>query len=55
MQKTILIHNPNCSKSRNAKNILYEAGIDFVTIDYLEVGIDEKILKNYRHCSISHI
>ena len=44
MQKTILIHNPRCSKSREAKKILEELGIDFVTIDYLRDGLKEKLL-----------
>ena len=45
MQKTILIQNPNCSKSRSAKDLLCEAGIEFDIIDYIKEGIDEKILK----------
>ena len=45
MQKTILIHNPHCSKSRNAKDILLEAGIEFVTVDYINEGLKEKLLK----------
>lgn len=45
MQKTILIHNPNCSKSRSAKDILLEAGIEFVTLDYVNEGLKEKMLK----------
>lgn len=44
MQRSILIHNPRCSKSRSAKKILEERGVEFVTIDYLESGIDEKLL-----------
>ena len=45
MQKTILIHNPNCSKSRSAQDILLEAGIEFVTLDYVNEGLKEKLLK----------
>lgn len=45
MQKTILIHNPNCSKSRSAKDILSVAGMEFVTLDYLHEGLSEKLLK----------
>ncbi len=46
MKKALLIHNPRCSKSRNAKEILTECGIDFETIDYLKEGLSEKLLKN---------
>lgn len=44
MQKTILIHNPRCSKSREAKEILEESGVQFETIDYLKDGLKEKLL-----------
>ena len=44
MQKTLLIHNPRCSKSREAKKILEELSIDFITIDYLRDGLKEKLL-----------
>lgn len=42
--KTMLIHNPRCSKSREAKEILIEKGIDFEIIDYLKDGLKEKLL-----------
>lgn len=45
MQKSILIHNPNCSKSKSAKEILSESGIEFLTIDYMTEGLKEKLLK----------
>ncbi|MGZ3789681.1 MAG: arsenate reductase (glutaredoxin) [Bacteriovorax sp.] len=44
MMKTMLIHNPRCSKSREAKAILEKAGIDFEIIDYLKDGLKEKLL-----------
>lgn len=44
MQKSILIHNPQCSKSRRAKDILEERGIEFDTVDYLRDGLKEKLL-----------
>ena len=44
MKKAILIHNPRCSKSRGAKEILEEQGIAFDTIDYLKDGLKEKLL-----------
>jgi len=46
MQKSILIHNPRCSKSRGAKEILEERGIHFDTIDYLRDGLKEKLLSH---------
>lgn len=44
MKKAILIHNPRCSKSREAKSFLEESEIDFVTVDYLKDGLKEKLL-----------
>ena len=44
MQKSKLIHNPNCSKSRAAKSILEERGVEFITINYLENGLTEELL-----------
>lgn len=44
MQKSLLIHNPRCSKSRSAKEILEERGIEFDTIDYVKDGLKEKLL-----------
>lgn len=46
MNKTILIHNPRCSKSREARDILIEQGIEFETIDYLKDGLKEKLLSH---------
>ena len=46
MNKTILIHNPRCSKSREARDILLEQGIEFETIDYLKNGLKEKLLSH---------
>lgn len=44
MKKTFLIHNPRCSKSREALSILNELGIEFDTIDYLKDGLKEKLI-----------
>ena len=44
--KSILIHNPRCSKSREAKEILENEGVDFLVIDYLKDGLKEKLLLN---------
>lgn len=46
MSKSILIHNPRCSKSRGAKEILEEAGVEFEIIDYLKDGLKEKLLSH---------
>lgn len=44
--KTILIHNPRCSKSRAAKELLENNGVDFMTINYLQDGLKEKLLSH---------
>ena len=36
MSQITLYHNPNCSKSRGAKEILEGRGVDFEVIEYLE-------------------
>ena len=46
MKKSLLIHNPRCSKSREAKTILEQKGIEFETIEYLKDGLKEKLLKH---------
>lgn len=46
MQKALLIHNPRCSKSRSAKEILEERSIEFDTIDYVKDGLKEKLLSH---------
>lgn len=44
MNRTILIHNPRCSKSREAKEILLSKGIEFEVIDYLKDGLKTKLI-----------
>lgn len=39
-----LIHNPRCSKSRQAKELLEEKGIDFEVREYLKNELSEKEL-----------
>lgn len=46
MQKAMLIHNPRCSKSRGAKELLEDRSIQFDTIDYLKDGLKEKLLSH---------
>lgn len=43
--KTLLIHNPSCSKSRGAKEILEEKNIQFETLEYLKGGLPDDILQ----------
>lgn len=44
--KSLLIHNPRCGKSRDAKTILEEAGVEFVVVEYLKDGLKTKLLEN---------
>ncbi len=40
MSQITLYHNPNCSKSRGAKEILESRGADFEVIDYQKAPLD---------------
>jgi arsenate reductase len=44
MQKSLLIHNPRCSKSREAKAILDNLAINYEIIEYLKDGLKQKLL-----------
>ena len=44
MSRTLLIHNPRCSKSRNAKEILEKEGVEFEVVDYIKDGLKEKLV-----------
>lgn len=44
MKKGLLIHNPRCSKSREAQALLRELGVEFAAHDYLEVGLSPELL-----------
>lgn len=46
MSKSILIHNPRCSKSREAKDLLVDLGVEFEIIDYLKDGLKNKLLNH---------
>ena len=39
MSKITLYHNPNCSKSRGAKEILESRGVDFEVVEYLKAPL----------------
>lgn len=43
MKKVTLYHNPRCSKSRSAKALLEEHGVELSVIEYLKTppGVDE--------------
>ena len=40
MSQITLYHNPNCSKSRGAKEILQSRGADFEVVEYLKTPLD---------------
>ena len=40
MGQITLYHNPNCSKSRGAKEILEARGADFEIVEYLKTPLD---------------
>jgi arsenate reductase len=44
MARLGLYHNPNCSKSRGALEILRERGADFDVVEYLKEPLDRKTL-----------
>ncbi len=45
MSEVQIWHNPRCSKSRQAMEILQESGIEAVVIKYLDVEPDETMIK----------
>lgn len=45
MVRIVLYHNPACSKSRGAKQILEERSIDFDTVEYLKAPLAETDLR----------
>lgn len=40
MSQITLYHNPNCSKSRGAKEILESRGVAFEVVEYLKTPLD---------------
>lgn len=40
-----IYHNPRCGKSREAKTVLEEKGVDFETIEYLKTPLTKVTLK----------
>lgn len=45
MTKTVIFHNPRCSKSRQALAILEQKQIDFSVVKYLETGLSKPAIK----------
>ena len=45
MAEITLYHNPNCSKSRGAKEILESRGVDFQVVEYLKTPLDRGAIK----------
>ena len=48
MEKLIIYHNPKCSKSRQALEILQNKGLDPLIIEYIKTPIDMEHLKLLR-------
>ena len=46
MKEFIIYHNPRCSKSRQALQLLREAGIEPNIIEYLKTPLEKDVLKN---------
>jgi arsenate reductase len=45
MERLLVYHNPVCSKSRGALEILRERGIEFDVVEYLESPLDRAALE----------
>jgi arsenate reductase len=48
MTEIILYHNPRCSKSRAALELLRERGIEPVVVEYLKTPLDREALESLR-------
>lgn len=46
MSRITLYHNPNCSKSRGAEEILESRGADFEVVEYLKTPLEADAIKN---------
>ena len=46
MKEFIIYHNPRCSKSRQALQLLREAGIEPTIVEYLKTPPENDVLKN---------
>lgn len=48
MQEITIYHNPRCSKSRKALEILQNKGLELEIVEYLKTPLSLKQLKNLR-------
>lgn len=46
MSDVTLLHNPNCSTSRHAKDVAAETGTDVEIVQYLKTPLDEAQLRD---------
>ena len=46
MNEYIIYHNPRCSKSRQALQLLRDAGIEPTIIEYLKTPLEKEQLRN---------
>ena len=46
MKEFIIYHNPRCSKSRQALQLLREGGIEPTIVEYLKTSLEKDVLKN---------
>jgi len=46
VKEFIIYHNPRCSKSRQALQLLREAGIEPTIVEYLKTPLEKDVLKN---------
>ena len=46
MKEFIIYHNPRCSKSRQALQLLREVGIEPTIVEYLKTSLEKDVLKN---------
>ena len=44
-----IFHNPRCSKSRHALQILHDHNCDIEIINYLEIDLDVSLIKDILH------
>lgn len=45
MARIVFYHNPACSKSRGARDILTDRDVDFEIVEYLKTPLDEASLR----------
>lgn len=48
MKKSTIYHNPRCSKSRQALELLQSKGVDLEVIEYLKIPLNLEQLKTLR-------